>query len=66
MDMSEKYLNPNNLAKACNYLAEATGNYKLDDLAILLSAHEESFNTIIYEPAMKMAQQQNVTSVPEA
>ena len=65
--MSEKNLNPNNLAKACSYLAEATGNYKLDDLATLLSAHEESFNTIIYEPAMKMAQQTDMmAAVPEA
>lgn len=62
--MSDKYSNPNNLAKACDYLAEVTGNYKLGDLAVLLSAHEASFNTIIYEPAMKMAEEHNV--VPEA
>ena len=61
--MSEKYLNPNNLAKVCSDLAKATGNYKLDDLAILLSAHEESFYTIIYKTAMEMPQEYG--AVPE-
>ncbi|MBQ9792452.1 MAG: hypothetical protein IJW32_01725 [Clostridia bacterium] len=66
--MSDKYSNPNNLAKVCSYLAETTGNERLDDLAVILSAHEASFNTIIYEPAMKMAQDQSLISqaVPEA
>ena len=63
--MSDKYLNPNYLAKICGKLYEATNNRGYENLEAVLKAPEPTFD--VFFPESVQTQFETVSQVsPEA